>query len=141
HRDPVAAAAGRLGGRVLHTGKVVDIARRTVTGFARGDATVDGTGADGGSTLVLRFQNEHLIAERDGEVVATTPDLIMVLDQDTGEPITTEALRYGNRVTVAVAPCDERWHSPEGIALVGPRYFGYDVDPVRCMQPAGRGAA
>jgi DUF917 family protein len=32
---------------------------------------------------------------------------------------------------VVVAPCDERWHTPAGIELVGPRYFGYDVDPVR----------
>jgi hypothetical protein len=54
-----------------------------------------------------------------------------VLDTDTGEPVTTEALRYGHRVSVVSAPCDERWHSPAGIELVGPRYFGYEVDPVR----------
>lgn len=132
HRDPVAAVTDRLGGRVLHRGKVVDIARRTATGFARGDATVEGTDEDTGTALVLQFQNEHLIAERDGRTVATTPDLIIVLEQETGEPVTTEGLRYGHRVSVVVAPCDERWHSPEGIALVGPRYFGYDVDPTRC---------
>ena len=30
----------------------------------------------------------------------------------------------------------ERWHSEGGIALVGPRYFGYDVDPVRVVEEA-----
>jgi uncharacterized protein len=127
HGDPVAAVAAELGGRVLHTGKVVDVARRTVTGFARGTAVVSGPAGD----LVLEFQNEHLMAVRDGVVQVTTPDLIVVLDTDTGEPVTTEALRFGHRVTVVAAPTDERWHSPGGIALVGPRYFGYDTDPVR----------
>jgi uncharacterized protein len=138
HGDPVAAVAGELGGRVLHTGKVVDVARRTVTGFARGTAVISGSApmADPASRsaagdLVLEFQNEHLMAVRDGVVQVTTPDLIIVLDTDTGEPVTTEALRFGHRVTVVAAPTDERWHSPGGIALVGPRYFGYDTDPVR----------
>lgn len=131
HLDPVRAAAERIGGRVLHTGKVVDVSRRTHTGFARGEASIDGVDADLGRRCVLRFQNEHLIAELDGIVGVTTPDLIMVLETDTGEPVTTEGLRYGHRVSVVVSPCDERWHTPAGIELVGPRYFGYDVDPVR----------
>lgn len=131
HRDPVTAVVDRLDGQVVHIGKVVDIARRTATGFARGDATIEGIDASAGRRLVLHFQNEHLIAESDGTPIATTPDLIIVLDRETGEPITTEALRYGHRVSVVAAPCDERWHSEGGIALVGPRYFGYDIDPVR----------
>jgi hypothetical protein len=127
HGDAVAAVADELGGRVLHTGKVTDVSRRTVTGFARGTAIISGGAGD----LTLEFQNEHLMAVRDGVVQVTTPDLIIVLDTDTGEPVTTEALRFGHRVTVLAAPTDERWHSPGGIALVGPRYFGYDTDPVR----------
>ena len=63
-------------------------------------------------------------------MVATVPDLIIVLDADTGEPITTEELRYGFRVAVVAAPCDERWRTPAGLELVGPRYFGYDVEYV-----------
>jgi uncharacterized protein len=35
---------------------------------------------------------------------------------------------------VLAAPADERWHSPEGIELVGPRYFGYDLDPIRALE-------
>jgi len=128
HGDAVGAVAAAVGGTVLHTGKVVDVARRTTTGFARGEAVV--TSSDG-DQLVLHFQNEHLLAVRDGQPLVTTPDLIVVLDSDTGEPVTTEALRFGHRVSVLAAPADERWHSPGGIELVGPRYFGYDTDPVR----------
>ena len=64
----------------------------------------------------------------DGEFRVTVPDLIVLLDVDTGEPITTEAMRYGFRVAVIAIPCDDKWRTPAGLALVGPRYFGYDVD-------------
>lgn len=137
HADPVEAVCEQLDGRVLFAGKVIDVMRRTTTGFARGEAKVAGTDAYQGRALMLRFQNEHLIAELDGTPVATTPDLIIVLDSDTGEPITTEALRFGHRVVVVGAPADERWHSPKGIALVGPGYFGYDTDPVRVRARTG----
>jgi uncharacterized protein len=128
--DPIAAVLERLRGVRLFGGKVADVERRTVAGFARGEARIEGTGEDAGATLALRFQNEHLYAARDGEVLATTPDLIFVLDAETGEPITTEDLRYGFRVAVLAAPCDERWRTDRGLELVGPRYFGYDVDYV-----------
>jgi len=78
--------------------------------------------------LELRFQNEHLVAMRDGEIVVSVPDLIIVLDAETGAPITTEELRYGFRVTVIATPCDARWRTSAGLELAGPRYFGYDVD-------------
>ncbi|GAA1137373.1 MULTISPECIES: DUF917 domain-containing protein [Microbacterium] len=122
--DPVSAVVDLLGGRELFDGKVVDVQRATTTGFARGSARID---AEGGSSLTLRFQNEHLVAESDGAVLATTPDLIMILDGESGEPITTEGLRYGQRVRVIAAPADERWHSAEALAMVGPGYFGYDI--------------
>jgi uncharacterized protein len=138
------AVLARLRGHRLFEGKVADVERRTVGGFARGEARIEGTGADAGSVLRIRFQNEHLIALREGEVVASVPDLIIVLDAETGEPITTEELRYGFRVTVVAAPCDERWRTEEGLRLVGPRYFGYDVDYVpieRRAAAAARGSA
>jgi DUF917 family protein len=128
--DRVERVIARLRGRKLFTGKVIDVARRTTTGFARGDARVSGMDDDAGSTLVLRFQNEHLVAEIDGVVCASVPDLICTLDRESGDAITTEGLRYGQRITVFAAPSDPRWHTPEGIALAGPRYFGYDIDPI-----------
>lgn len=125
--DPVERIVGLLRGRELFAGKVVDVQRATTSGFARGRARIEGTD----TTLTLSFQNEHLIAEADGHTLVTTPDLIMVVEHDSGEPITTEALRYGQRVRVIGAPCDPRWHSPEALAMVGPGYFGYDVPPHR----------
>lgn len=131
HRDPVDAVVDVLGGRRLFDGKLADVERRTHTGFARGSATVVAEGTGSGSQAVVSFQNENLIAEIDGEVRVTTPDLIIFLEQDSGAPVTTETLRYGQRLSLIAAPADVRWHSPGGIELVGPRYFGYDLEPVR----------
>ena len=132
HADPVETARSMLDGVVLLSGKVVDVQRRTAGGFACGRAVVDGPG----SKLELDFQNEHLLVRLDGEVVATTPDLICVLDADSGEPVTTEGLRYGLRVTVIGVPCDPRWLTPGGLELAGPRYFGYDCDHTPLPPPS-----
>ncbi len=44
HRNPVQAVCDVTGGEVLWTGKISDIQRRTETGFARGEAFIDGIG-------------------------------------------------------------------------------------------------
>lgn len=141
HQNPAGVLASEFGGRVLIRGKVVDVDRRTTGGFVRGSARIEGLAEDRESTLELDFQNENLVARRDGSLVATVPDLICVLDADTGAPITTEALRYGFRVSVVGLPCDPLWRTTEGLSLVGPRYFGYDVDyvPVEDLTPEPHG--
>jgi len=141
HGDAIGAVVERLGGFRVFTGKIADVARRTETGFARGEARIEGTGDESGSMLELRFQNEHLVALRDGEIVVSVPDLIIVLDAETGEPITTEELRYGFRVTVIATPCDGRWRTAAGLELAGPRYFGYDVDYIPVEERFGAVAA
>jgi uncharacterized protein len=126
--DPVEAAITATGGFRLFDGKIVDVERRTVEGFARGEVAIDGIGDRTGSRLLIQFQNENLIATADGSVIATVPDLITVIEADTGRPITTEELRYGHRVAVVGVPCDPQWRTDGGLELGGPRYFGYDLD-------------
>lgn len=144
HEDPVTAVVAELGGRELFAGTIVDVGRRTTGGFARGTARIEGVPAGDAEppsarshTATLEFQNENLIlsvtgpgSAGAGDVRATVPDLICTVEADTGVAVTTETLRYGQRVRVFAAPCDPRWSTPAGLALVGPRYFGYDLDPV-----------
>lgn len=134
HENVIQAVQNVTGGFVVFHGKLVDVQRRTVAGFARGEATLDGIGSDAGSQLVIDFQNENLMAARNGEILVTVPDLISMLEEDTGEPITTEQLRYGYRVFALGLPCDKRWRTESGLAVVGPRYFGYAVDYVPVEQ-------
>ncbi len=126
--DVVETVRESVGGFEVFKGKIVDVRRRTEKGFAKGEAVMEGVDEYASQTLELDFQNENLAAKVDGEIVVSVPDLITVLDTETGEPITTETLRYGFRVTVLGIPCNEKWRTPEGLELVGPRYFGYDID-------------
>jgi uncharacterized protein len=127
HADPVDAVRQATDGYLIWRGKVGDVQRRTETGFARGEAVIAGVDEFDGQSLRIAFQNEFLVAQTDNDVLATTPDLITVLDDETGEPITTEGLRYGSRVSVLSMAGDPRWRTPAGLAVVGPGYFGYDI--------------
>ena len=130
HEDPIDAVLGVTNGYRLFKGKVVDVERNTDGMFVRGRAVVDGLEADKGSQLIINFQNENIIALKDGEAVCTSPDLIMSLDMESGTPVTTEGLKYGARIVVVGMPCDPQWRTENGLAVVGPRPFGYDLDYV-----------
>ncbi len=140
HEDPIDAVLAQTNGFRLFRGKVVDVERKTDGMFVRGRAVVSGLDEDKGSELVIKFQNENIIALRDGEVIATAPDIIASLDIESGTPVTTEGLKYGARIVVVGLPCNEQWRTPIGLENVGPRYFGYDVDYVPIEERAARAA-
>jgi DUF917 family protein len=129
-RDAIADILAVTGGLLLFRGKIVDVQRRTARGWSLGQAVLEGDEEFGGRTMTVHFQNENLAAMLDGELAAVVPDLITILDSDTGQAITTERLRYGNRTVVLGLPCDEKWRTPAGVALGGPRHFGYEFDYV-----------
>ena len=134
HADVVEAVREVTHGFLIFRGKVADVQRRTVAGFARGEAVLAGSDAHANRQMRIQFQNEHLVASLDDQIVVSVPDLIAILDAEKGEPITTEGLRYGYRVVVLGIPCHAKWRTPEGLKLVGPRYFGYDIDYVPVEQ-------
>ena len=112
----------------LFRGKVSDVRRRTSGGWLRGQLRIDGLDLDSGHSFELDFQNEWAVARLDGMVRATVPDLICVLDTVSGEAIGTETARYGQRVTVIALPAPPILRTPKGLAHVGPRAFGYDLE-------------
>jgi uncharacterized protein len=128
HADPVAAVVDAEAGRRLFGGKVRDVERRTTEGFLRGRAVVEGLDGDRGHTFALAFQNEFAVGWLDDVPRVTTPDLICVLDTESGEAIGTETLRYGQRVAVVALPAPPVLLTPKGLEHVGPRAFGYDLD-------------
>lgn len=126
--DPVAAILGRAGGSLLMRGKVTDIARRIAAGFTRGALTIAGLDADAGRRLTVDIQNEYLIAREGDRVLTMVPDLICIVDSETGRAIGTEELRYGLRVAVLSMPAPALLRTPQALRSVGPRAFGYDFD-------------
>lgn len=146
-KEPMAdAVLAVTGGSELFSGKLVDVQRRTVAGFARGELVVEGAGQYRRQWLQVAFQNENLVAwagddrRQRGRVVCSVPDLICIVESETGEPITTEQLRYGLRVTVLGIPCSDKLRTPAALAVVGPAAFGYpEVHFVPMHKVAGVG--
>ncbi len=161
--EPAETIAKLCKGRILFTGKITDVERRTVQGFARGQLKIapfhnetpaagiyptpdpSPTGCRGESKvqpppismggprgvtgiLQIDFQNENLVARLGDDVLCAVPDLITIVSLDDGEAIGTEALRYGLRVAVLGMPAPKELKTPEALAVVGPRAFGYDID-------------
>ena len=84
---------------VLFEGKVIDVDRQVTGGYDVGIVTLQEFGA-GEINMTMDIQNEFLTARVGTRAMATVPDLICMLDNDTVQPITQETLRYGQRVTV-----------------------------------------
>ncbi len=117
--------------KTIFAGKIVEVFRRTSEGFAKGTIRIQELGGDAGGdpeTLEIEFQNENLIARLGERVLAVVPDLICVLDAETAEPITTEELRYGQRVKVLAVSVPPIMRTPAALAVWGPRHFGFDLD-------------
>ena len=128
HGDPVAVILAVEPGKLLYRGKVVDVARRVTEGYLRGVLRLEGMDEFRGASMQINFQNEWIVAYRDEQPLAMTPDLICVLDSVSGEAVGSETIRYGQRVTVIALPPPDIFLSPKGLAHVGPRAFGYDLD-------------
>ena len=128
-RDPFEQLTGFLAttsysvAKRVFDGKVVDVDRKTSEGFTLGQVTIQGDAkADGACTIV--FQNENLIARKDGDVLAVVPDIISVMDAETAVPITNETLRYGQRVVVMAVGVPEIMKTPAALKQFGPIAFG-----------------
>ena len=128
HSDPIDTILELEGGKRLFVGKVVDVDRVATGGYLRGKARLSGLDGSQGEELVLDFQNEWIVAWSGDDPVASTPDLICLLDSESGEAIGTETVRYGQRATVIALPAPEILRSERGLRNVGPRAFGYDFE-------------
>ncbi|CAF0859847.1 unnamed protein product [Adineta steineri] len=122
--DAIQAVASAGHGRILISdGTVINVERHTTDGFARGHVSIK----TAERILIIDFQNENLIARFDnGEIVASVPDLIVLVEQDTAEPLATEVVKYGYRVSVLVLPAPEALTTPHALQYVGLKAFGYD---------------
>ncbi|MEA1961028.1 MAG: DUF917 domain-containing protein [Bacillota bacterium] len=131
---PIKQLMDKIDGFELFKGKIVDVLRETKKGFNFGTVKFDGVEEYRGETCEVNFQNENLVAIKDGQVLVTTPDLVCMADLENVTPITTDGLKYGRRVLVIGLKCDDQWRTEKGIETVGPRYFGYDLDYIPIEQ-------
>jgi DUF917 family protein len=112
---------------ILFDGKVVDVTHETRDGWHFGRVTLAGL-SNPDDECVVEIQNEFLTARVNGRTVVLMPDLISILDRESGEPLTGEMLAYGQRVKVLGYGADPMLRRPESLDVLGPRMFGIDED-------------
>ena len=101
--------------------------RATTGGFARGSLLIKSF-SSGDDILKLEFQNENLVAYRGSKVIASVPNLITVVETESGLAVQTEDLRFGMRVSALAIPAPERLLTKEALEVVGPKAFGFDFE-------------
>lgn len=130
-RDPVQAAAEEAGGWVVFEGEVVEKDDRDEEGYYWGTNTIKGWDTFEGEEMKIWFKNENHIAWKNDTPYITSPDLITVLDAESGEPITNTDLDVGRAVSViGVKATDERYREEKALDALGPSHFGFDIDYV-----------
>ena len=132
--DRLAAMLRETGGRQLFEGIAAGVTWRSEEPyrFRELDYAIDGTGPDRGHRFSVWIKNEHHLVWRNGTPIATSPDPIAILDAETLEPLTTLGdVTPGRAVRGVVVPAlDAIWRTAEGAALLGPRRFGFAIDPI-----------
>ena len=115
--------------RLIFTGKIIDKATRIIGGYDVGEAIIKSFNG-GNDVLTVSIKNEYLLAKLNEKIVASVPDLITIVDYETGVPINAERLRYGQRVSVFATGCPKFYRSDAALKVVAPRCFGFDIDYV-----------
>lgn len=154
--------------RVLFKGKIVGVERTLRMGHVYGEVIIEAAAAGASSddsaksaadafhgTLKIPFKNENIAAihmssdstDSDGTtgsqqqhetLLASVPDLISVIDAQSGENIGTPEYRYGLLVVVLGMTASDKWTATQrGIDIGGPRGFGPDFEDM-VYRPLGK---
>lgn len=129
----------RENGELLFIGKIIDMHRITKDGFNFGELKIQGFLDYKDRTMEIKFQNENIIAYLcDGnktvekKCVGAVPDLISLVEIDSYQPILTEDLKMGLRVSVFYLPASPLLKTQQALEVVGIRAFGYqDMAEIR----------
>ncbi|KAK4684534.1 uncharacterized protein P7C73_g5641, partial [Tremellales sp. Uapishka_1] len=141
----VDALGGPSSARVMFSGKVTDVSRKLWKGHTYGEIVIQALKAEEEEdedpdhpkekfegSMTIPFKNENLMCRHtvDGvtKVVAGVPDLIAVLDAQTGHALGTPDYKFGLRVLVLAITAAPQWtDTPRGLELGSLSAFGYDI--------------
>lgn len=135
--DPVDRLVEGLAGWKLFAGTVTDREWKSEDGYMFATVNMQGEGSYEGHSLRLWLQNENHITWFDGKPYVTSPDLIMVVNAETGEPYISSMLREGEHVALIGRQCDRRYRSGLALETMQPRHYGFDIDYRPIEQVAG----
>lgn len=110
---------------LLYSGKVTDYFSSVVNGFDVGKVIIESFD-NTNEAMTINIKNEYLTAQIGQRLVASVPDLIVLVEYETSIPINAERLKYGQRVAVFGITCPAFFQSEKALKVVSPRNFGFD---------------
>lgn len=127
-RDVVRDIIKGLDGWFLFEGEVSKKEWEDKEGYYWGTHTISGLGEFKGSEFKIWFKNENHFSWLNGKPFVASPDMLIVVDRETGEPFMNVAIAEGHRVTVIGLRAVEQFRSPKGLDILGPGHFGFETD-------------
>lgn len=118
------AAAEASGGIVVAKGKLTVLETSDHDGYWWGTYQI----YDGQDMYKVWFKNENHILWKNGKPYATSPDLITVIDLDSGRPVLNSHIKDGLNVGIVVSPIHDKYLTEDALKVFSPRYFGFDFD-------------
>lgn len=129
--DPITAILKAAEGKLLFTGQVTaDTYWENKDGFTLGNIYVNGVKEDVGHTARVWYKNENMMMWVDDKVRLTCPDLICIVEKETGIPITNPEAEEGMEVCVLGFSCHDLWMTEKALEILNPKFFGFDTEPV-----------
>jgi len=129
-KDPANEVTKSLGGWIISKGNVIKKEWEDRIGYYWGTHTIAGKGEFEGDITKIWFKNENHICWKNNEILVTSPDIITVVDQATGEPIANPKLSEGNDVVVVGLKARSMFRNEKGVGILGPKAFGFDYEYV-----------
>jgi hypothetical protein len=128
--DPAVAVAESMDGFLLFRGTVSQYQWSNTGGSMMGSTEIEGSREYSGSSMRIWFKNENHLAWRDDKLVASSPDLISVMESQSGTPLTNDRVAEGQAVSVIGLRIMDIYRTEKAIATMEPRHFGFDIDYV-----------
>ncbi len=127
-RDPVREIIKELDGWLLFEGEVSKKEWEDKEGYYWGTHTITGLDDFKEVEFKIWFKNENHVSWLNGKPYVTSPDMLIVVNRETGEPLANFDIAEGQHVAVIGLRAVEQFRSPKGIDILGPRHFGYEID-------------
>lgn len=124
----IEAVGGPSAAKCLLKGKIIQVEKKMKRGYGFGVAVIEGVDDSTGTTIRIPFKNENIVCYKVNEdgtetALCSVPDLITLVDDD-GHAVGTQDYRYGLIVYVMVFAPSDKWTTPKGIEIGGPKGFG-----------------
>lgn len=126
--DPVEETIVFLGGYLVSKGILSTIEVEDRDGYYWGTHTINGIDEHQDKECKVWFKNENHICWINGKPIASSPDIIVIVDSITGEPLPNPLAKIGMEVSVIAIPARKEFRNEKGIGILSARYFGFDID-------------